>query len=380
MQLACYNSYLEIDVGILRSNIRSIKSVLPAGTQLIPVLKGNAYGLGAEKVAQVLVQEGGIQTFAVAQVGEAVQLRNVGITQDILVLGAFPLMQLPLAVEHNLLLTVFDIPTVRAVEREAASQGRTVSVHIKIETGLNRIGVKPGDALAALLNELKNLPHIQVKGCFTHFVDGRTHNSPSALRQFDIYQTAVTQIRAAGFEIPLCHVCNSGASEWFTDGMLDGVRLGRRLYMNGRDDPIPAGMPGAVEEVASWRTTIVNLHDVEVGEYVGYDGDFVAERPTTVATLCVGYGDGLFVGFMKSKTPCLVKGQLTRYIGICMDQCFLDVTGMGCKVGDEVTIFGRSSDGSFLSAQALARSVGGREGVFFSDSLSDRVERRYINE
>lgn len=380
MDYACYNSYLEIDMNILRNNIKSIKSSLPDGTQLIPVLKGDAYGFGAEKVANALELEGGIETFAVAQVGEGINLRKAGITKDILVLGAFPLVQLPLAVKNDLMLTVFDIPTVQAIDQEAASQGKTVSVHIKIETGLNRIGVKPGPALAALLDELKKLPHLKVVGCFTHFVDGRTHSSPSAIRQFSIYQTAVSQIREAGFDIPLCHICNSGASEWYTDAMLDGVRIGRRLYMNGRDDPIPAGMPGATEEVASWRTTIVNLHDVEVGEYVGYDGDFIAQRPTTVATLCVGYGDGLFVGFVKSRTPCLVNGQLTQYIGICMDQCFLDVTGMNCKVGDEVTIFGRSSDGAFLSAQALARSVGGREGVFFTDSLSDRVERRYINE
>jgi len=360
-------------------NIHSIRSVLPGRTQLIPVLKGNAYGLGAVKLALALSAMKEIKTFAVAQIGEALQLRQAGIAQDILVLGAFPLVQMPLAVENNLLLTVFDSTTARAIEQEAARWGCTVGVHIKIETGLNRIGVKPGEPLAALLRTLGTLTHITVKGCFTHFVDGERPDSPIALQQFALYEKAVSQIRKAGFQLPLCHICNSGASEWFDEAMLDGVRIGRRLYMDSRDNPLAPGKPGAIKEVASWRASIVNLHDVSTGETVGYDGCFVAKRPTTVATICVGYGDGLCTDFVRAGSPCLVNGQLARYIGICMDQSFLDVTGMDCQIGDEVTIFGYSSDGYYLSAQALAKTVG-HEGVFFTDCAGERVERRYINE
>jgi len=149
--------------------------------------------------------------------------------------------------------------------------------------------------------------------------------------------------------------------------------------MDSQDAPSVPDAPGAVGEVGSWRTTIVNLHDVAAGESVGYDAVFVAQRPTRVATICVGYGDGLCTDFVRANSPCLVNGQSARYIGICMDQSFLDVTGMECHIGDEVTIFGRSATGAFLSAQALAKTVG-HEGVFFTDCLSDRVERRYINE
>ncbi len=378
MALDCFNSYLEINMRIFNMNIHSLLASIPEGTQMIPVLKGNAYGFGAVKMAEALSEFKEIQTFAVAQVGEGLELRKAGIGRDILVLGAFPGFQLPLAVKGKLLLTVFDVPTVEALEAEAARQNCKVGVHIKIETGLNRIGDKPGEKLAELLQALAGASHLQVKGCFTHFVDGEHPDSPLAKRQFALYQKAVEQIRAAGFPIPLCHVCNSGASEWFREAFLDGVRIGRRMYMDSRDDPKQPGSPGAVEELASWRTSIVNIHEVSAGESVGYDAAFVAERPTKVATVCVGYGDGLFSGLVSAKSPCLVKNELAHYIGICMDQSFLDVTGIDCRVGDEVTIFGRSSGGAFLSAQELAKTVG-HEGVFFTSALSNRVERRYIH-
>lgn len=372
MSLACYNSYLEVDTNIFRNNIHSILSSLPPGTKLIPVLKGDAYGFGAVRMARELSDFGEIDCIAVAQIGEGIELRKNGVEKDILVLGAFPLFQLPLAVEYGLQLTVFTPGLALAVEKEAARQGKTVGIHIKIETGLNRIGVKPGADLDKLLDTLKTLSRLKLCGVFSHFVDGEVFGSALAKKQLGLYLGAVEQIKAAGFEVPLRHICNSGASDWFEDAYLDAVRIGRRLYMDSRDNP-----GGTLGEVGSWRTGIMNLHSVDAGESVGYDGVFTAERPTVVATVCIGYGDGLFPGFAEAKCSCLINGKRAPYIGICMDQCFVDVTDIDCAVGDEVTVFGRASDGSFLSAQELGRAVS-HEGVFFTDTLSPRVERRYI--
>ena len=377
MGFVCYNSYLEIDLQLLRENFRSIRAALPESTELIPVLKGDAYGFGAVEVAKVLCAEGGVNTIALAQVGEAAELRSAGIGCELLVIGAIPPVQIPVAVENDLALTVFRPDAVRALDAEAGKQGKKIHVQIKIETGLNRIGVKPGKPLEELLAALKAAGNLEVRGVFTHFSDGEVFGSEEAKTQFARFMAAAEQVRSAGFTDVTRHICNSGASDWFAEAYLDAVRIGRRLYMDSRDHPLPAGAPGAVGEVASWRTSIMNLHTVQAGETVGYDGVFTAEQPTDVATVCVGYGDGLCSDFVRAGSPVLVNGKRARYIGICMDQCLLDVTGIDCAIGDEVTIFGRASDGSFLSAQELAATVG-HEGVYFTDLLSKRVERRYI--
>ena len=379
MALPCYNSYFEVDLDIIRRNYRSIRASLPEGVRLIPVLKGDAYGFGAVKVAHALSSEDGAALFGMAQVGEGVELRRSGIRSDILVMGAVPEQQLPLAVGYDLQLTVFRPDQAEAISREAQRQGKTVSIHLKIETGLNRIGVRGGEPLALLLEALKGLPCLSLQGAFTQFIDAETPGSPLAHRQFELYKAAAEQIRSAGFEIPLCHVCNSGASDWLREAYLGGVRIGRRLYMDALDPVLPRGAVGAVEEAGSWRTSIVDIHTVQPGDTVGYGGAFTAQRPTAVAVICIGYGDGLYTGFAPAHSPCLVGEREAPYIGICMDQSFLDVTDIPCAVGDEVTVFGHSSSGAFLSAQALAKTVG-EEGVFFTDRLSKRVERRYINE
>lgn len=376
MKLSSYNSYLEVNLPKVRTNFLSILSTLPAGVELIPVLKCNAYGIGALPVAHALAATGKVKTIALAQIGEAVELRQAGFSQNLLVMGGFPEWQLPLALENDIILTVFRPETAAAINAEAKKQGKTAEVHIKIETGLNRIGARPGPELAALAEAVKGMDSLRVAGAFTHFVEGEIKNSELARRQFELYMQGVGQLEAAGISVPLRHICNSGASDWFTGAYLDAVRIGRRLYMDNRDEPLPPGTPGAVEEAVSWRTSIINLRTVEPGETVGYDRIFTAQRPTKVATICIGYGDGLYEGFVKAKSPVLVNGAEARYIGICMDQSFIDVTGIDCAIGDEVTIFGNSSAGSVLSAQRLAATVG-HEGVYFTSLLSPRVERIY---
>lgn len=377
MHPACYNSYLEVDLQTVQANFNSILSTLPEGTELIPVVKCDAYGIGALPVARALAATGKVKTIALAQIGEAVELRQAGFDQRLLAMSGFPEWQIPLALENDITLTVFRPETAALINAEAEKQGKTAEVQIKIETGLNRIGARPGDELSALAEALKQMKNILVTGAFTHFVEGEIPGSELCLRQFELYMQAVGQLEAAGISIPMRHICNSGASDWYTGAYLDAVRIGRRLYMDSRDHPLSPGTPGAIEEAVSWRTSIINLRTVQPGETVGYDRIFTAQRPTKVATICIGYGDGLYQQFVQAKSPVLVNGDEARYIGICMDQSFLDVTGIDCAIGDEVTIFGRSSNGAVLSAQRLAATVE-HEGVYFTSLLTPRVERKYI--
>ncbi len=377
MNSSLFNSYLEVDLSVVRDNYRSILSTLPDETELIPVIKCNAYGIGALQVARTLHSAGNIKTFALAQIREAIELREAGFTQRLIVMGGFPLEQIPSALENDVTLTVFRAETAELIDREAKKQGKIAEVQIKIETGLNRIGARPGAELAILAEGLKKLANIRVTGAFTHFLEGEIPESELAYRQLELYLGGVKQLEEAGIPIPMRHICNSGASDWFKDAYLDAVRIGRRLYMDSRDHPLPPDAAGAVKDAVSWRTSIINLRTVLPGETVGYDRVFTAARPTTVATICIGYGDGLYEQFVKAGSPVLVNGEKARYIGICMDQSFIDVTGIDCAIGDEVTIFGSSSAGAVLPAQVLAATVG-HEGVYFTSLLSPRVERRYI--
>ena len=377
MHTACYNSYIEINLTTLRENYRSVKKSL-GGAAIIPVLKGDAYGLGAVTVARELLAEDDIKLFAVSQVREGLELRAAGITAPIAVLGAVPDWQLPAAVAQKLQIGVFRPEAARLINESAAALGQTADIHIKIETGLNRLGVKPGAELAALLEALRPLSQVRLAGVFTHLIDAELQSSERAPEQLALYRRAVEQIEAAGFVIPLKHVCNSGASEWLREGYYDAVRLGRRLYMDNRDTPLPKGAPGAVEELASWRAAVVNVRDVAPGETVGYDSVFTARRPTKIAVICVGYGDGLCPELVPAKGEALLNGQKAPYLGVCMDQSFLDATGIDCQIGDEVTLFGYTSDGGgYISSQALAGQIG-QEGCYFTDLLRHSVERRYI--
>ena len=374
-----YNSYVEIDCERICMNIRSVREGAGALTEVIPVLKCDAYGLGASVIAREIAKGTDVRTFAVAQVGEAAALRDESIRQEILVLAGVPEELIAPAVEKDIQLTVYSAAFASSVIREAQRQGKRAGIQIKIETGLNRLGVRPGEELAELLALLKGQSCVKIKGVYSHFIDGEMMGSPLALAQFSRFEQALEQIRDEGIEVPLCHMCNSGASDWYREALLDGMRIGRRLYMDSQR-PRPAGSSGAVEEAASWRTRIVNLRLVQPGETVGYDEAFRAAVPTTVAVIAVGYGDGLDERLAGTQAPVLVTGAgaEARYLCVCMDQSMIDVSGIDCRVGDEVMLWGRTSGGAFLSAQRVGAAIG-HEGVYFYSRLSHRVQRVYIN-
>ncbi len=376
----CYSSYVEIDCQKLCNNIHSIQLDLGPGVQVIPVLKCNAYALGAVRLAQEIAAATDVTTFAVAQVGEAVALRQGGIKQDLLVLSGVPAAHLPAAIRNDILLPAYSVDIVRQLAEEAQRQQKPARFHIKVETGLNRLGVKPGEELQQLIDLITRHPLLQVAGVYSHFVDGERAQSPLAKRQYTLFQQALEQLAANGIKPPLVHLCNTGASEWYREALLGGARIGRRLYMGHPSHPAPAGQPGAVEEVASWRAQILYLRQLMPGDTVGYDEAFRATKPTTVAVISVGYGDGLDERLALSGAAALVGPQdkPAPYLSICMDQALLDVTGIPCQVGDEVTLYGRTSGGTLLSAQQVAALIG-HEGVYLYSRLGDRIKRVYLN-
>jgi len=354
MDIGMYNSYLEVDFGKMKESFRKVQAA--AGARgVIPVLKANAYGIGLIPMADFLVNTMGCDVMAVAQTSEGVLLRQGGFRQaDIMLLGPAPLHAVPYAVENQLLLPVFNRENARWINDEAAKQGTIARVQLKIDTGMNRIGVRHGQPLEELLDFLKTLPNLRIEGVFTHFVNATYTDDPQTPVAYAKFEQAVAQVRQAGFAPKYIHCCNTGATSWFKgDRISTHVRPGS-LYM-GYDSMDDGTNWLEVEEGISWRAFITNIHTVKAGESCGYCNHHVCNKDTVVATVDIGYADGLYRPMAQGGTGGVLLVNDTRcpYLATSMDQTMVDVTGVDCKVGDQVTVFGFSLNGAKLPLAEL---------------------------
>lgn len=365
------NSFLLVDTGVICDNAKAIMSSLTPGAKLIPVLKSDAYGMGLVPVAKALAAVAGIDCFAVAHVSEGLELRTAGIAQDILVMGYYVPGQERTAAEAGLTLTCGRGDMIDALAQIGKQTGHCVKVQIKIDTGLHRIGAQPGEQLARVAKAVLRAGEcVSATGAFTHFAD-----LPDEVRtkaQYELFLRGIDQLEAAGVHIPMRHVSSSAISEYHPEYDLDAVRIGRRLYMDHPTMPL-----GTIKEAASWRAYITDINHRRAGEGLGYGGKVTLEQDTLVATIGVGYGDGLNQALVEARAPVLVGGQKCLLLACCMDQSFVDVSGMDCRPGDEVTLFGYDSEGNFLSSQAVSLYAGDDEGCGLTSALSGRVARIY---
>ena len=346
-----HNSILYVNLEQVRQNVRTLLEELE-GKALIPVLKGNAYGLGLEELGRTLAGFEEIRTLAVAQVSEGARLRRAGISGDILVLGGVPEGLLEAGAELDLTLTVWRLGVLPRLAELGRRLGRPVKAQVKVETGLHRVGLMPGEELSALLEEWRSAaPWVEITGAFSHFADLDDRERTEG--QFQAFLAGTAQLEAGGMDIPFRHISASAASEFFPQYRLDGVRIGRRLYMDH-----PTRPKGNIGEAASWRTWITNLRDLQAGEPLGY-------------------GDGLSPDLVRAGGPVLIGGRRARLLACCMDQTLADVTGIPCQVGDEATFYGYDRAGNFLSAQEVSLLIGDDEGCGLTSLLSDRVARVY---
>lgn len=364
------NSVLETDLRLVRRNAETIVQTLPAGAALVPVLKSDAYGLGAAEIARVLEPLEAAAGFAVAHVSEGLALRAAGIQKDILVMSSALPWQLEAALEAGLTLTCGWAGFASELEAAARAAGKTAAVHIKIDTGLHRIGFLP-DELPALCSELQNAPALRVTGTFSHFSD--TADAALCAREFALYWSALDTLRAAGIEPGLRHMACSAASERYPEYCLDAVRVGRRLFMDA-----PTAPRGNIAEVSTWRSFVTMVHPRCAGERVGYGGAVTLEHDAVIATVGVGYGDGLNPALAAVRAPVLIGGKRCTLLACCMDQCLIDVTGTSCRAGDEAVFFGYDRFGNCLPSQEVALLIGGDEGCGLTAALSPRVARAYV--
>ena len=373
-----HNSYVEVDLGEISRNIGKIRRRIGPDIGIIAVLKGNAYGSGTVEVGKYLADNCGIEILGLAGAAEAVPLREAGIDKELLLLGGIPYNVIPAVVEYDLQTPAFNTEYLELLEAEAKKRNKTVYVHIKIETGLNRIGVKPGQDLDELCLFLKNLKHVCVCGIFTHFIQSGNPDKTLTLEQMGKFKEALSQVRSHGFSPQYVHVSNSGASTWLSDEEITHIRPGGLLY--GYDDNLGENWQSKnlfdLKETLSWHSYVTNVKTVPPGETVGYDCAFKVTKPTDVATVSMGYGDGYPRTLGTSgKAEMLVCGKRAPVIAICMDQLFLDVTGIPVRINDQVTIVGKDGN-EFISVFELARKMN-QTYLAAASLISGRVGRVY---
>ena len=369
------NSYLLIDLNTLRRNAHGILAELSPGQELIPVLKDDAYGLGLIQVAETLCELPEIRMLAVAHVSEGLALRNAGIDKEILVMGAALPFQFEAAIDAGLTLACPRPGFAEELAATARTMKKKAKIQIKIDTGLHRIGLEPDelDAFAAELMDCRE--ELIVTGAFSHFSDMASPVLDQT--EYSAFLSALDKLVRAGIKIPQRHMACSAVLERYAqhDYNMDAVRIGRRLYMDSPDRP-----DGSIREVASLRSYITQIRQRRAGDRLGYGGTVTLERDTLVATVGIGYGDGLNQALFQIQAPVLVSGKRCRMLTTCMDQCMIDITGLSCQVGDEVTFFGYDQNGVFLSSQEIASLIGGDEGCGLTSALLPRVARIYVDE
>lgn len=370
-------TWLEIDRQALLQNFNLLRRHISATTRLMAVVKANAYGHGAVNSAQLL-QQAGADYFGVATLTEALELRNAGIQQAIVVMGYTPPWLAAQLVQAGVTATVYDLETVAALAATAQAQQTQAVVHVKVNTGMNRLGLPP-EAVADFLRALQAFPTIRVEGIFTHFADADQPAQHFTQLQLDRFRALLTTLASAGLRPPLAHAANSAATLTLPAAHLEMVRCGIALY-GLHPDPVQAPLPAAFQPVLSWKARIAQVLALAPGDSVSYGRTFVATQPMIAAVLPVGYADG-FPRAPVHWGAVLIHGQAAPILGrVCMDQCIVDVTAIAAlaeqrgaapvRQGDEVVLIGRQG-----AATLTAESVAHRQSTINYEVVSRILAR-----
>jgi len=334
-------SWAEIDLGAVAHNVRALKSLTSGGTLFMAVVKSDGYGHGASEVAQAAL-ESGADRLGVATVDEGVKLRKAGITAPVQVLSEPPATSVPALLRYGLRPAVFSYEFAAALSRAAVSAGVDVPFHLKVNTGMNRIGVEWAEA-AAFARSLRELPGIALEGVFTHFATADVLGDWDFERQLERFGKAVGELRKCGIDPGIVHAANSPATILHPHARLGMVRCGIALYGLHPCDATRSRID--LRPAMSVKARVIQVRRVPMGEGVSYGLTWRAASPAVIATLPLGYADGVRRG-LSGEMRVLLDGVECRQVGrVCMDQLMVEVPrGLEVAVGDEAVLVGRQGD------------------------------------
>ncbi len=381
-QIPLRPAWVEINLTAIENNARRLKAIVGAQTELMAMVKANGYGHGAVQAARAAVK-GGATWLGVFSAGEGLELRQAGIDTKVLVLGPTLPEWTPLAVAHNLTLSIPSLDYVQPIVQAARSQNVRVPVHVKIDTGMTRLGLNAPTA-AKEIADLNSLPELDLQGIFTHFADADDPNArgiPSwghdfTQTQMNLLFGVADDLERIGFKPKYLHAANSPGSVHYQHSRLNLARGGILLY--GLHPSSDTPRPSDFEPALAFKTRIALVRDVPVGRFVSYGSTFETKRPSRVGVLMVGYADG-FRRNPRNYDKVLVQGKRAPIIGrVCMDQTMIDVTDIPeAQRGDEVVLLGKQGREE-IPAEEVGETLGTNNYESIT-TISARVPRIYTS-
>ena len=369
-----YRIYAEINLDNICDNINEVRKKVGKNTKIMAIIKADGYGHGAVPIAKVL--DSSVDSYGVAIVEEGVELRKAGITKPILILGYTPEQMYDRILKYDLMPTVCDYAMAEKMSVKAAEHKKMLKIHIKLDTGMSRIGFMPGEETIKSIVEISKLSNIEIDGIFSHFARADDENKTFSNEQLRKFLEMTDAIEQEGVKIPIKHISNSAGIIELPEANLDMVRSGISTYgLYPSEDVQKENLP--LKPAMSLYAYITMVKELEKGIPVGYGGTYVTTKKTKVATIPAGYGDG-YPRALSNQGRVLIHGQYAPIIGrVCMDQFMVDVTHIDdVKTGDKAILVGRAEDNVITLEE-----IGNMSASFNYEAACDigkRIPRVYI--
>lgn len=368
--------WAEINLDHLAHNMREVRRLTKPEALCTAVIKADGYGHGALEIGKTLL-ENGADRFAVATLNEAIQLKKGFPQIEVLILGYTPNHLLECVLEHQLIQTFYTLEQVMLYSKIAEKKQTSARIHIKVDTGMHRIGMSASKETAEEILQMSKMPGIVIEGIYTHFATADDSDKSYTEKQVDKFNNLMNQLEELGVNIPIKHVSNSAAIIDLPNLNYNMVRAGIMLYgLYPSNDVIKQNVE--LRQVMSLRAMVSHVKTLEPGEGVSYGLTYTTKEKEQIASIPVGYADG-FTRMFSGKAKAILGGQMADIVGrICMDQCMINATGISCAQGDVVTLFGES-EGLSITIDQVAAYIGtiNYEIVCMIDK---RVPRVYISQ
>lgn len=372
-------SFVEVNSASLRHNFSAVKSIVPKDAHIMAVVKANAYGAGAIKASEIFLQEGA-NYLGVAALDEALELRSHFSKTPILILGYSPNANASMLIDNDLSAMVFSLEQAEVFSQMALKSQKRLKVHLKIDTGMHRLGLEPNFKSIEIIKKIRALKGLEVEGIFTHLSNADAKIKTHAKNQMKAFNAFLEQLLDQKIEFQYRHAYNSAGILSLCNGnenrFLNLYRPGIMLYGFYPSNGMKESCPTILKNVISLKARIVQIRSVKKGEFIGYGEHFYTNEETLVGVLALGYADGL-VRALGNRIQVAINNQLAPLIGkVCMDQCFVKLNDIQAKEGDEVILFGdKSTKANDASEIAMLLNTIAYETI---STLSKRLERVYI--
>ncbi|WP_434671749.1 alanine racemase [Helicobacter pylori] len=372
-------SFVEVNTASLRHNFSAVKSIVPKDAHIMAVVKANAYGAGAIKASEIFLQEGA-NYLGVATLDEALELRSHFSKTPILILGYIPNSNASMLIDNDLSAMIFSLEQAEVFSQMALKSQKRLKVHLKIDTGMHRLGLEPNFKSIEIIKKIRTLKGLEVEGIFTHLSNADAKIKTHAKNQMKAFNAFLEQLFNQKIEFQYRHAYNSAGILSLCNGnenrFLNLYRPGIMLYGFYPSNGMKETCPTILKNVISLKARIVQIRSVKKGEFIGYGEHFYTNEETLVGVLALGYADGL-ARALGNRIQVAINNQLAPLIGkVCMDQCFVKLNNIQAKEGDEVILFGdKSAKANDASEIATLLNTIPYETI---STLSKRLERVYI--